>query len=79
MSLVCRRRLIARRCGEDIAFRPLFPPGSSGAGDLPNPPTKFARRRGALARHPSTFDEQRGAPLMITARITGRDALRQLM
>jgi hypothetical protein len=24
----------------------------------PNSPAKFARRRGALARHPSTFDEQ---------------------
>jgi hypothetical protein len=29
---------------------------------------KFARRRGALARHPSTFDEQRRAPLTITAK-----------
>jgi hypothetical protein len=64
-----------------MAFRPQLPLGFEGRWRpakfssqvlQPSSPAqffrKFARRRGALARHPSTFDEQRRAPLTITAK-----------
>jgi hypothetical protein len=59
----------------DDGKRNRVPPASAsefwGAGD----PPIFARRRAALAWHPSTFDEQHGAPLTIAVGPARRDRL----
>jgi hypothetical protein len=54
------RPVVAAR---EIAFRPLRRWGSEELAIR-----QVRRKRGALARRPSTFDEQRGAPLTITTR-----------
>src|SRR5262249_36525371 len=60
-ATVCRQaRRCCRRGSKALATRHVGPPIG---------PAKFARWRAALARDPSTFDEQRGVPLTIRGRL----------